>query len=139
MSKISVDEFNALMDDECPWAVEAGMFAEMINNGNAQLRIPFRQSTLRPGGTIAGPTMMALADTTMYAVALSVIGGVTLTVTTNFNINFLNKPRPADLICRGSILKQGKRLIVMEASIYSEGQDNLVAHATGTYSIPPLK
>ena len=79
--------------------------------------------------------MMMLADACMYAVVLSLIGKVELAVTTSFNINFLRKPSESNLIAEGGIIKLGKRLAVMEVSIFS--QEEIVAHATGTYSIPP--
>jgi uncharacterized protein (TIGR00369 family) len=72
----------------------------------------------------------------MYAVVLSEIGEVKLAVTTSLNINFVRKPANSDLVGVGSVIKMGKRLAVVEVSIYSN--DDIVAHATGTYSIPPL-
>ena len=137
MPKITAEEFNALMGDEIPWAVDMGMTAEAIGPGEATIRLPFDDNMLRPGGTISGPTMMALADTTMYAVVLSAIGVVKLAVTTSFNINFLYRPSPADLMAEGRLLKLGKRLAVVEVTLHSDGHDEPVAHATGTYSIPP--
>ena len=59
------------------------------------MRLPYRELLLRPGGTICGPAMMALADITLYGVVLSLIGRVELAVTTDLNIHFLAKPRPA--------------------------------------------
>jgi len=137
LPKISVDEFNALMASEMPWAIEAGMVAEDIGAAHATMRMPFNDSMLRPGGTVSGPTMMALADATMYAVVLGGIGIVTLAVTTSFNINFLHRPSPADLMAEGRLLKLGRRLAVIEVTLHSDGHDDPVAHATGTYSIPP--
>ena len=137
MPKITVDEFNALMAKEMPWAVETGMVAEDIGSDFATVRLPFNDSMLRPGGTVSGPTMMALADATMYAVVLGGIGIVKLAVTTSFNINFLHRPSPADLMAEGRLLKLGKRLAVIEVTLHSDGHDEPVAHATGTYSIPP--
>lgn len=137
MPKITVDEFNQIIRDEILWAHEMGMVTDRIGAGTAVLRLPYRPSMLRPGGTMAGPMMMALADACMYAVALSLIGKVKLAVTTNFNINFLFRAAPADLLAEGRILKLGKRLVVMEVTVHSEGHDEPVAHATGTYSIPP--
>ena len=137
MPKITVDEFNALMAKEMPWAVETGMVAEDIGRDFATVRLPFNDSMLRSGGTVSGPTMMALADATMYAVVLGGIGIVKLAVTTSFNINFLHRPSPADLMAEGRLLKLGKRLAVIEVTLHSDGHDEPVAHATGTYSIPP--
>lgn len=137
MPKITADEFNDLMAAEIPWAVDMGITAESIGKGTATLRLPFADSMLRPGGTVSGPTMMALADTTMYAVVLSTIGVVKLAVTTSFNVNFLYRPSPADLMAEGRLLKLGKRLAVVDVTLHSDGHDEPVAHATGTYSIPP--
>ena len=137
MSAITVAEFNDLMAAEMPWAVESGMSADTIGAGEAVLRLPFDENMLRPGGTVSGPSMMALADATMYAVVLSAIGEVKLAVTTSFNINFLHRPKPGDLMAGGKMLKLGKRLAVVEVTLHSDGFEAPVAHATGTYSIPP--
>ncbi len=137
MAKITKAEFDQIIAEDLPWAEAMGMTTDRIADGLATLRLPYRAATLRPGGTIAGPAMMALADACMYAVALSRIGAIKLAVTTNFSINFLYRAAPADLLAEGRLLKCGKRLIVMEVTIHSEGHDEPVAHATGTYSIPP--
>jgi len=73
----------------------------------------------------------------VFAVALSRLGPLKLTVTTNFQINFLHRAHPADLLAEGRILKCGKRLVVMEVTVHCDGHNEPVAHATGTYSIPP--
>ena len=97
-------------------------------------------SHLRPGGTVSGPTMMALADVAMYAALLSRIGLVPLAVTTNLNINFLRKPvAHAAIRARAKLLKVGRTMGVGEVFVYSEGMEEPVAHATLTYSIPPEK
>ncbi len=80
--------------------------------------------------------MMALADFTMYVAVLSAIGWVPLAVTTNLTINFLRKPAPRDLFAEARLIKLGKRLAVGEIGIRSDGEDELVAHVTSTYSIP---
>jgi uncharacterized protein (TIGR00369 family) len=80
--------------------------------------------------------MMGLADVALYISILASIGWAPLAVTTNLNVNFLRKPEPADLIGEGKLIKIGRRLAVGEAAIRSEGVEELVAHATGTYSIP---
>ena len=137
MSKISRVQFNQIIERELPWATDAGMQLQDIEAGKAVMKLPYHQRSVRPGGSISGPHMMMLADACMYAVVLSMIGKVELAVTTSFNINFLRKPSESDLIAEGEIIKLGKRLAVMEVSIFS--QEEIVAHATGTYSIPPVR
>ena len=135
MSKVSVDKFNQILQAELPLAAETGIYLREIEAGSADMVLPYSDQSLRPGGTIAGPFMMMLADVCMYAVVLSLLGEIKLAVTTSLNINFLRKPARTDLVGKGSIIKLGKRLAVSEVSIYSE--DEIVAHVTGTYSIPP--
>ena len=136
--KIDADAFNALMVDELPFAHEVGMRADRADAEVAILRMPTAANSLRPGGTVSGPTMMALADAAMYAALLARIGPVKLAVTTSFNANFLHRPEPGDLLAEARVMKLGKRLAVMEVTVHSDGHDAPVAHMTGTYSIPPL-
>ena len=135
MSKVSVETFNQIIRDELPSAADAGVYLRSIEPGKAEMVLPYDDRSLRPGGTIAGPFMMMLADVCMYAVVLSLLGEIKLAVTTSLNINFLRKPANTDLVAAGSIIKLGKRLAVIEVSIYSK--EEIVAHATGTYSLPP--
>ena len=93
---------------------------------------------LRPGGTVSGPTIFALADVAVYLAILSRIGPKALTVTTNASIDFLRKPSAGrDIIAVAKILKLGRVLVVGDALIYSDGLADPVARASMTYSIPP--
>src|SRR5262245_36478184 len=113
-----------------------GLVIEAVWERGCRVRQAYRQDFIRPGGTISGPTMMALADFAMYVAVLAAIGPVPLAVTTNLNINFLRKPGAADLLAEARLMKLGKRLAVGEVVIQSVGAEILVAHATSTYSIP---
>lgn len=117
---------------------KSGLTIEKTWHRGGRVRLLYRDKFIRPGGTISGPTMMGLTDFTMYVAILASIGPVALAVTTNLNINFLRKPSPRDLIAEAKLVKLGKRLAVGEVAIWSDGEeDELVAHATSTYSIPP--
>jgi uncharacterized protein (TIGR00369 family) len=109
---------------------------EQVDHGQATMRLTYHDSQLRPGGTLSGPAMMTLADLALYVAVLASLGPVTLAVTTNLSINFLNKPQPCALIADCTLIKIGKRLAVGDVRIHSEGDTKLVAHATGTYSLP---
>lgn len=139
MPRISTAEFQALIDDQLPLVRLFGITTERIGRGGAVMRMRCDATLVRPGGTVAGPALMALADVCMYGVVLGLIGRVELAVTTNLNINFLRKPALADVIAEGRILKLGKRLAVGEVLLHSDASEELVAHVTGTYSIPPLR
>lgn len=113
---------------------------EVDEDGSVVVAHPVGAAELRPGDTVSGPVMMTLADVALYIAILARIGIVPLAVTTNLSINFLRKPR-ADrrVVARCRLLKLGRALAVGEVYIYSEGEDEPVAHATGTYSIPPAR
>ena len=115
---------------------QSGLTIEAVGYCSARVRQSYNAQFVRPGGTISGPTMMALGDFTMYVAVLATIGPVPLAVTTNLNINFLRKPAARDLIADCRLLKVGKRLAVGEVMVLSDGQDEAVAHVTATYSIP---
>ena len=74
---------------------ESGLAIEAVWERGCRVRQAFRQRSVRPGGTISGPTMMALADLAMYVAVLAAIGPVPLAVTINPNINFCARPRRA--------------------------------------------
>ena len=111
-----------------------------VGNHSATVRQEIGSAQLRPGGTVSGPVLMATADTALYVAILAEIGLVPLAVTTSFNINFLRKPS-ADKAIIGicKLLKVGKVLVIGDVYLYSEGNEEPVAHAVGTYSIPPEK
>jgi uncharacterized protein (TIGR00369 family) len=135
---MTLAEIRAFLDREFPQIVAEGRYTvEALRPRGARLRAAYHENQIRPGGTISGPTMMALADVSLYVTVLASIGPVALAVTTNLNINFLRRPAPRDLISDCRLLKLGNRLAVGEVSIFSEGEEEPVAHITGTYSIPP--
>ena len=111
---------------------------EAVSEDGARLRQAVGEPHLRPGGTVSGPAMMALADCAAYAAILVAKGIVPLAVTTSFNINFLRRPGPhAALVADARLLKLGTRLAVVEIELRGEGAPDTVAHATATYSLPP--
>jgi uncharacterized protein (TIGR00369 family) len=124
---------------EFPEAFNAGSGLAILDarHRGARVRLTPPASALRPGGTVSGPTLMLLADVAMYVAVLASIGWVPLAVTTNLNINFLRKPKPGALVAECALLKLGRRLAVGQVSIWAEGDDEPVAHATSTYSIHP--
>lgn len=131
-------QIESYLDEVFPQLHHGGRtyFVEDVGPMTARLRCDYHERHLRPGGTISGPTMMALADLALYVAILAQIGPVALAVTTSLNYNFLRKPGQAALIGEARLLKLGKRLAVGEVSLFSQGESELVCHATGTYSIP---
>ena len=154
--KLTRKQLTVLLRAEFPdlFGGEGAYDIEKVWHGGSIVRRHFDRSSLRPGGTLSGATMMALADFAVYVAIIAAlifvwgtvsarlailasIGWVPLAVTTNLTINFLKKPAQRPLLATVRLIKLGKRLAVGEVEIRSEGDDELVAHATSTYSIPP--
>jgi uncharacterized protein (TIGR00369 family) len=118
--------------------VSADFRVERLDAQGLTVRLLTAERHLRPGGTISGPTMFALADVAIYLALLSRIGPVALAVTTNCSIDFLRKPAAGrDLLAEARLLKLGRTLAVGDVLIRSEGSEAPVARAGLTYSIPP--
>ena len=135
---MTVEELDCFLAAEFPQVFhpDSGLTIEAVWDRGCRVRQAFREISIRPGGTISGPTMMALADFAMYVAVLAAIGPVPLAVTINLNINFLRKPARRDLLAEARLLKLGRRLATGEVIIHSDGTELPVAHATSTYSIP---
>ena len=138
---VAADELTRLLTAEFPqvWSRDGGLSIEEVWSGGCRLRQAFREQSLRPGATISGATIMALGDYAVYIAVLATIGWEPLAVTTNLNVNFLRKPGRKDLLADCDLIKVGKRLVVGEVTIREEGDDELIAHLTSTYSVPPRR
>ena len=137
MGALTAEQVQKLIRDGLPMAEDINLMIDRLDTQGVLARVPFHSKLVRPGGTLSGPTIMALADAAMYAVVLGRLGRVEMAVTSNLNINFLVKPRPVDLLAQASILRLSRRQAVCEVAVYSQGaEDELVAHVTGTYALP---
>jgi len=135
---MTIDELHALVERVFPQV--GGQFRIIsLGEDSLSLRMHIDDSHLRPGGTISGPSMFALADCAFYLVTLAMIGPEALTVTTSCAIDFMRKPPPTDLIGDARILKLGKSLSVGDVMIHALDDTRPLARASLTYSIPPRR
>lgn len=138
-SKVTADEINEFFmaafsrNGDGP-----GIRVEDVREGWCRLRLKYNETYLRPGGVIAGPLQMSLADTAPYVLIFTKLGIVPGAVTTNLNISFLNPCKAGDVIATGSLLKLGKRTAVAEVDIREETMDVPASKAMVTFAIPSL-
>ncbi len=136
--KMTIAEMDAFLEAEFP-QIDGRFETLRIEGSEVTVRMSVQDSDLRPGGTVSGPSMFALADVAFYMATLAQIGPEALTVTTNCSINFMRKPQPTAMIAVARVLKLGRSLSVGDVTLTSEGSDAVVAHATMTYAIPPTR
>ncbi|WP_378942938.1 PaaI family thioesterase [Mesorhizobium sp. ANAO-SY3R2] len=138
---MNANEVNDLLKGAYPQLNDQYDFYQAIEvfPGGCTVRLNADERHLRPGGTVSGPSLFTLADIGGYVCVLSHAGPDALSVTTSLNINFMRKAEtgPIDGHCR--ILKLGKSLMVFDIDIVAGPDRQTVAHATGTYSIPPKR
>lgn len=136
---VSFEQLKGFLAEQFPQGERFGSLVR-LGDGWAEMRLAVHDDHLRPGGTVSGPALMALADVAIYAALLGKIGLVPLAVTINLNINFMKKPAAdRDVVAFAKMLKIGRQLAVGEVYLNSEGDEDPVAHATITYSIPPVR
>lgn len=136
---LTVEAVNSLIDEHFPGIHAGGRRIDIVSVADRVARCRMRPSerAIRPGGTLSGPAMFTLADYTIYIALIATLGLPAIpAVTSNLNINFLRRPEPVDLLADARIIRLGRRLAYCEVQLYSEGRTELVAHATGSYSIP---
>lgn len=134
---MQADEIATYLDEVFP-QVRGDFVIEDVSDCAVRVRMPVAERHLRPGGTVSGPAMFALADVSVYIAVLAMKGREALAVTTGGSFDFMRKPASGvDLICQCRLLKIGRVLAVGDCLIYSDGMDAPVARASMTYSIPP--
>ncbi len=138
------DEITAFLREHFPQSERYGFEIRHADGKSADVVLDAGYEHLRPGGTVSGPTMMAMVDTAMYVLVLSAVGPKAMAVTTSLNINFLRRPDPGSIVAIADMLKLGRRLAVGEVGLYHLKDDGTpdreagpFAHATCTYAIPP--
>lgn len=136
---LTAAEVERIIHEGVPESVERGFVVEALTNDGAVTRYPFRQASLRPGGTVSGPTIVGLADAAMYAAVLGRLGDVRMAVTSELSVRFLRRPRAADLVARAEIVRLGSRQAVIEVRVYADGEGDPVALVVGTYALPAPK
>jgi uncharacterized protein (TIGR00369 family) len=136
---ISAGELSGLIRTGLPHLAGMGVEVETVEHGRVRVRLPFDPLFIRPGGTIAGSVLMALADLAMYGAVLSVAGPVALALTSSLNIQFLRRPPQAELAAEARLLKVGRSLVFGEIRVYSASAEEPVAFATCSYSLPPKR
>jgi uncharacterized protein (TIGR00369 family) len=137
MTPITAGEFQELARAGVPYVGQLGCVIERFEAGDVLVRLPYSDLLQRPGGTICGPALMALADITLYGVVMSLIGRVELAVTTSMTVHFLTRAAPEDVLAEGRILKLGRRLAVGQVQMRTDGAPEPICQVTGTYAIPP--
>jgi uncharacterized protein (TIGR00369 family) len=134
---LDADGVNALLRKAFPGADQAQTTrVTQVSPGRLRMVAPYRDGLLRPGGVIAGPTLMSVADSAAYAIVLAHIGDQLMAVTSQLNISFLRGAQPGDVHAEAELLRLGRRLAICDVRLWTEAPERLAAQANVTYALP---
>jgi uncharacterized protein (TIGR00369 family) len=134
--QLDAEGVHAFIESVWPGAFESYEIVS-LSEGRAVVRLTHQPRMLRPGGTVSGPALMALADLAMWVAVLAVVGPVAMTVTTHLDIDFLRFVGAHDVVADTRLLKVGRSLAVGDVLMTADGSAEPCARASVTYAIPP--
>ena len=139
MAEITEAELDEIVAASIPWVNDLGLEVEAIGEGTCRARLPYDARKVRPGGTVAGPMLVALASYAAYVAVLSVAGRVELAAVVTQTANFF-KGTAGDVIAEARVLNRGRRLVATETRLLAaDDEAKLLALVTATYSLPAPK
>ncbi|MEL6374769.1 MAG: PaaI family thioesterase [Pseudomonadota bacterium] len=128
-----------IIDDAFPQIHIGGrvLHVDAVSAEHCDVRLTAHERLLRPGGTISGPSLFTVADYAAYVAIVARRGADGLTAATStMTINFLSRPAAKDVLARTSILREGRRTMVIDIAMRTVGESDLVAHAVANYVLP---
>ena len=134
---LNCDQVQSLIDHHFPGIRAQGhhLVIESVGERTAMCVLKPTPSSIRPGGTISGPAMFTLADFAVYVALIATLGEPAIpAVTSNLNITFLRRPPPEAIRAEAEVIRLGRRLAYAEVRMRSQGETEMIAHATASYA-----
>ncbi|MFC0610412.1 PaaI family thioesterase [Rufibacter quisquiliarum] len=112
-----------------------GFEIETIEVGRIEGRLRLEEKHKQHKGFVHGGVTATLADIVMGFAAVSLVPADYHVVTADLRVSYLNPGVGEELVAKGWVLKQGRKLNFCEAEIFSidgQGQETLIAKASAT-------
>lgn len=103
--------------------------------GRAVVGLQVEDHHLNPSGTVHGGAVYTLVDVSMAEAIKTTAGEDESAVTIEIKINYLEPGKPGTLVSTARVRKGGGRIIITEAEVTQEESGEVVALATGTYTL----
>ncbi len=124
------------MDDKGGFRELVGAELCEAEGGCAVVRMRAEDRHLNPGGTVHGGAVSTLVDVSMAeALNTTVAEEGERPVTVEIKVNYMAPGKPGVIASTARVRKGGKRVTVVEAEVVQEEDGEVVALATGTYTI----
>ena len=120
-----------------PFIQHLGIVLTSLGEGVCVATLPVRPEHLQQDGFIHAGVLATLADHTAGAAAGSLVAADETILSVEFKVNLLRPAVGETALCRGSVLRHGRTLIVAEAEVFAvkDGVEKLVSKATVTLAV----
>ncbi|SIS53956.1 PaaI family thioesterase [Neptunomonas antarctica] len=121
-----------------PFITSLGCQLDQLDAGVCHSHIILEDMHQQQDGYVHAGVQATLADHSAGTAAVTLIDKGQRVLTAEFKINLLRAAKGQQLICRSSVLKPGRVLIIAESEIYTLQADSsliLVAKATVTLAV----
>tara|TARA_B100000683_G_C12099254_1_gene394393 strand:+ start:96 stop:515 length:420 start_codon:yes stop_codon:yes gene_type:complete len=125
-----------LNENFAPWVRALDMRFDRIGDGEVVMVAPFAEDLVRQGGIMSGQAMMCLADTAMVFALLARAGSFVPCASVDIHSTFMRPVANADMHCHAQVIRAGKSMAFLNASITAGADGPLAFQAVGTYALP---
>jgi uncharacterized protein (TIGR00369 family) len=123
------------MGEDAGFRELVGTALSIAEEGRAVVSVRAEKRHLNPNGTVHGGVIYTLVDVSMAEALRTISQESDRPVTIEIKVNYLEPGRPGTLTSTAQVRKGGKRVTIVEAEVAQEDDDEIVALATGTYTI----
>ena len=133
--KWDIEGIRAHVAAHLPLAALFGIEIIAADAERSRVRLVGNAQITRPGGSIAGPVLFAMADIATYVLTLA-LKQEDAAVTSSLSMNFFRPAFSPPLIAEAVPLRDGRSLITYDVRIWSEadGPHRLIAQANATWA-----
>jgi len=134
---MSAAELQSYYRDVANEAGDAGPHTtvEQLDERRMQLRVEIGERFARPGGTVSGPALFALADAAGWMFAVAHRGAGSDAFTTDISMQFLRPVSIGSVVVESTVLRRGTRQ-VFEVAIDPQ-PDGPAVHAVVAFTTRP--
>jgi uncharacterized protein (TIGR00369 family) len=134
---MGIDETLRSVFRDAPFIAHLGIELENLGPGLCEASLAIQPWHLQQTQVVHAGVIATLADHCAGAAASTDLQAGEFVVTAEYKINLLRGARGERLRCRAEVLKPGRRLVVVEAQVWSETADRaeLVAKLNATMAV----
>jgi uncharacterized protein (TIGR00369 family) len=120
--------------EHSPFAAHLGIELTFLGEGEAELRLPFREELATMGDVVHGGAISSLIDTAAAAAAVSAAEGAELAggTTVDLTVSLLGAARGSDIAARARVIRSGRTISFCEVDV-ADADDRPIAKGLVTY------